>query len=223
MKKENKKTLKVLCKILEVFAMIGKVMSIIAIPFLVMCMVLAPILINNIDIKDNTISIKGSKEKISIIETGKNNANIEVRVGDVVVAKEKEAEFLNVAKNMLGDVSKNKIVACCEIALTLGIASIVFGIIILSYTIKVFRNIRTEDTPFTEENPLYIRKIAYFMIASLVVGALSSVAIELIIGHDLSVNFSAYNIFEILLVFILSYIFEYGYELQKSSKKRISE
>lgn len=223
MKKENKKTLKVLCKIIEVFSMIGKVMSIIAIPFLILCMVFVPILIKNVDIKDNKISISGFGENIVITEQGKNNANIEVKVGNSVVAKEDEKELISTVTKMFNNDSKTKIITYVEVSLVAVIINIILEIIILSYIIKLFRSFGNDETPFKEENTLYIRKVANFMIAIIIVNVIGSIMCNILTGHDIKTSFDTASIFEILIIFVLSYIFEYGCELQKSSKKKLYE
>ena len=221
MKEESKKYLKILSKILEVFAIVGKVFSIIAIPFLVICMFFAPVIINNVDVKDNKIIVNGFDEKIEIFKEGKNDATIKIKSGDKVVAEEKEEKIIDELKKMVVNTPKNKVIFIAEGYLTLAIALIVLGIIILNYTIKLFRNIRTIDTPFVEENVSYLRKIAKFMIIMLAVNIIGTVIIEAATNYEINIDMATTNIFYILLIFIASYIFEYGIELQKNSKKKL--
>ena len=94
---------------------------------------------------------------------------------------------------------------------------------ILSKAIKLFKNIRTKETPFIEENVLHLRKMAKLMVVAIVLTVISGAIINAISGYDMSNSLKEYSLFEILALFILSYIFEYGVELQKSSKKKLNE
>ena len=223
MKEESKKNLRVLSKVLEVFGIIGKAFSIIAIPFLALCMFLAPVIVNHVEVKDNKVVITGFDENIEIYEEGKNDATIKIKAGDKVVAEEKEEKIISEFKKMATNATKGKIIFIIEGYLVLAITLIILGIVSLNYSIKLFRNIRTKDTPFIEENVLFIRKIAKFMIIMLAVNILGTVIIEIVTNYEINMDIGATNILYILALFILSYIFEYGVTLQKNSKKKIYE
>ena len=44
---------------------------------------------------------------------------------------------------------------------------------------------------------------------------------ELILHRSLDINIEMYSILSILIIYTLSYIFEYGYEIQRDSKGKI--
>ena len=48
-------------------------------------------------------------------------------------------------------------------------------------------------------------------------GALS----EILLRRDLDIDFELFSILEILIIFVISYIFEYGYEIQLDSKGKM--
>ena len=223
MKEKSKKTLKVLCKILEVFTIIGKVCSIIAIPFIAILMACTPYFINNINVSDKKVEVKVFDQNIVLMEEGKNDASLKVKVDDKVVSENKEDEMVKKVNDALKNVSKEKLIVSTEIGLGFLIATIVVSIMILSKAIKLFKNIRTKETPFIEENVLHLRKMAKYIIVALIISFISNNIISAISGYDMVGNVQKYNIFEILVLFILSYIFEYGVELQKSSKKKLNE
>jgi hypothetical protein len=57
------------------------------------------------------------------------------------------------------------------------------------------------------------------MIALILTSAIPGTIMNLLIGLEEGENvFELMNILEILIIFSMSYIFEYGYELQKDSK-----
>lgn len=223
MKEKSKKSLSVLCKILEVFTIIGKVCSIIAIPFIVLLMVCTPYFVNNINVSDKKLEIKVFDQNVVLMEEGKNDASLKVKVDDKVVSENKEDEMVKKVNDALKHVSKEKLIVSTEIGLGFLIATIVVSIMILSKAIKLFKNIRTKETPFIEENVLHLRKMAKLMVVAIVLTVISGAIINAISGYDMSNSLKEYSLFEILALFILSYIFEYGVELQKSSKKKLNE
>ena len=97
--------------------------------------------------------------------------------------------------------------------------NVVIVIIILSYVEKLFNNIKNNNTPFTLDNVHFIKRISYLMIALIILTPLSGLIINLLFGiSDVESPFELMSILEILIIFSMSYIFEYGYEIQKDSK-----
>lgn len=220
MKEESKKTLKVLSKILEVVAIIGKVCSIIAIPCIALVMICTPYFINNINITDKKIDFKVGNERVVLMDSNNENTNTAISVGGNNLS---EKEIIEIINNALKDTSKTTIIVGVEIALAFAIATIVFSILVLSHAIKFFKNLGNRETPFIEENVMHLRKMAKFMIVALILPIISSSIIEIVTGYDMGNSIQMYNLFEILALFVLSYIFEYGVELQSKSKKTLYE
>jgi hypothetical protein len=95
-------------------------------------------------------------------------------------------------------------------------------IIILSYVEKLFNNIKNNNTPFTINNVMYIKKISYFMIALIIVTPIFGIIINSLLSIvEENSPIELISILEILIIFSMSYIFEYGYEMQKDSKARM--
>lgn len=103
------------------------------------------------------------------------------------------------------------------------IIDIVIMIIILNYVEKLFNNIKNNQTPFTLENVGFIKKISYLMIALIFITPISDTLFSIIssVSNGGENPFEIMNILEILIIFSMSYIFEYGYEIQKDSKGKI--
>ncbi len=98
------------------------------------------------------------------------------------------------------------------------IATLCLTLLLLKHLDKLFTNINSGDTPFTLENVDHIKKIAYLMIALIVIPSISAVMFELVVQRDLNIDFNTFSVLEILIIFVMSYIFEYGYEIQLDSK-----
>ena len=221
MKKESQKSLKVLSKILQVVTIIGKVCSIIAIPCIVLVMICTPYFINNINVDNKELSFKVFDQKIILMEEGKNDTKLNVMVDGEKVSQTEEGQIISIINNALKNTSKNKIIACAEIAMIFAIATIIVSIMAMNAAIKLFKNIGEKETPFIDDNVLYLKKMANFMIVVAILQILSNLIVQATIGYDINVGFNTTSVLEILVLFVLAFIFEYGCELQKGSKKKI--
>lgn len=86
---------------------------------------------------------------------------------------------------------------------------------------KLFLNIYNGDTPFTLDNINCIKKISYFIILYILCSYLYGIFCELITDIDLKVGLELIDILYVLIIYGISFIFEYGYELQIDSKNRM--
>ena len=93
--------------------------------------------------------------------------------------------------------------------------------ILLKHLEQLFDNMNKGDTPFTLENVNHIKKMSYLMIACIVLSRIGETVLNSIYQKELSFGLELFDIVEILFLFVLSYIFEYGYEIQKDSKGKI--
>ena len=124
---------------------------------------------------------------------------------------------------MLKNNSNIKIISYFETAMVFLIVNIVIMIIILNYVEKLFNNIKNEKTPFTLDNVKFIKKISYLMIALILITPISDAVFSIISGVSNGGDspFEIINVLEILIIFSMSYIFEYGYEIQKDSRGKM--
>lgn len=195
---EKQKQVKTLSNVISMIGKIGAIVLRVGIGFLILAMILTPYIIINVEVKDNQISFK--TDNIRIIGEDK------IEVFDVVVAElDLEESDLDII-HILETKSAKQIIFFAEIALVFLIVDLCIIIIILEYVEKLFNNIKENATPFTLDNVNYIKKISYYMIALIVIN-----------------GFEMINILEILIIFSMSYIFEYGNEIQKDSNGMMYE
>ena len=186
----------------------------VAIPFIVLVMLLVPYVVSNVEINNNEIGFK--TESIKIIDDNK------IEIFDVIVGEfDIDEENYNVIK-IFEDNSNIKIIGYIEAGLVFLLTDIVIMIIILNYVEKLFNNIKNNNTPFTLENVKFIKNISYLMIALIIITPISGVVFNSLFDVvDENSPFELMSILEILIIFSMSYIFEYGYEMQKDSKSRM--
>lgn len=217
-KSEKQKKVKVLSKIIAVIAKIGWICSIVAIVLFALVAIVLPIALNNIDIKDNRIITKDS-----IIEIVDKDDSLVLKHNNVIFATETDQQAIEIIRDVINTNKNNKalLIGYCEFGLITLIVCFVLFIFMFRRLEKLFNNINKGDTPFTLENVEHIKKMAYLMIALIIIPNVCGGIFELIIGRDVGVSFELFNIVEILILFVVAYIFEYGYEIQLDSKGKM--
>ena len=177
-------------------------------------MLIIPYIINNIEIKENNIFSK--TDKIEITDDNKLEAFNFISID--LTEELNQQEVIDILNNN----SKIEIIAYIEIGFIFLLASLIIMIIILKNVEKLFNNIKNNHTPFTMDNVNYIKKTAYLMIVLILITPISGLLFNSIFGmSNENTGFELMNILEILIIFSMSYIFEYGYEIQKDSKGKI--
>ena len=208
-KKQNQ--VKTLSNVISLIGSIGKIVLMVAIPFVIMAMILVPYVINNVEVKGNDLSLK--TDNIEIVD----NKTLEL-FGVAVIGVEEELEYKQVV-DIFTNNSKFAIIGYLEGGFIFLLVDIVIMIIVLGYVEKLFNNIKNNNTPFTLDNVNYIKRISYMMIALIMITPISGALFNLLIDNfENSGGFELMSILEILIIFSMSYIFEYGYEIQKDSK-----
>ena len=211
---KKQKEVKTLSNVISMIGKIGAIVLKVAIPFIILAMILVPYVINNVEIKNNEIGFK--TENIKIIDENK------IEIHDIIVGEfDIEDEDYDVIE-MFNNNSNVKIIGYIEAGLVFLLVDIFIMIVILSYVEKLFNNIKNNNTPFTLDNVTFIKKISYLMIALIIITPISGVIFNSLLGlSDGNSPFELMSILEILIIFSMSYIFEYGYEMQKDSQARM--
>ena len=215
LEKNKQSKVKVLSKILYIVSKIGKIFSYVAIPFIVLAMVVVPLLLDNLEFKGNQIKVKNTNKSVSLIE--KNNKLI-IDVNGSKVAEISDLKDIEKVKGVFNDNLKTSILVCSEITLVFGLALLVLTILMLRHVEKLFKNINKESTPFTMDNVNHIKKIAILAIISIIIPIILDIIINVALKGNFDIKITSTSIFEILCLFVLTYIFEYGYKLQQNSK-----
>jgi len=218
-KKEKQNQMKKLSKVIYVIARIGKIINKIGICILTILLIGMPFLLGNIKVEKNTLEIFDNK------------VNYEITEEEIIFSDNKEShnitdseEVLVLTKilNKLEGTSTVSIILFVEITLVLLISTLVLLYFTLMYLEKLFINIHNGETPFTLENVKYIKKMATLMIISIIVSNISGFIIDLCTGTMVDgFGIELFDIIEILFLYSMSLVFEYGYEIQLDSKGTI--
>ena len=139
-----------------------------------------------------------------------------VKVASITTYGELAYEYIN-------NHSFDEIIFHAEILLVGSLISIVCIDKVFENLYKLFFNIHNGDTPFTLDNINRIKKISFFIIFyivfSFIYGVMCSILMELNLGAELELTDIVYA----LIIYSISFIFEYGYELQIDSKGKMYE
>lgn len=211
---KKQKQVKSLSNIVSLIGKIGGIVLKVVIPFIIIAMILIPYIINNIEVKDSNISFK--TDNIKLIDEDK----LEI-YNIMLIDLEKDISSKEII-DIFNNNSKYEIISYLEMGLVFILINLIVMIMILNHVEKLFNNIKNNNTPFTLENVNYIKKISYLMISLIIISALPNIFFDSILGlSERNNGFELVSILEILIIFSVSYIFEYGYEIQKDSKGKM--
>jgi transcriptional regulator with XRE-family HTH domain len=214
--KEKQKKSKTLTKILSLVGKIAGIVVKVAIPLVVIASVIIPILLSNIDVVDNKII--STNKNIQIQELSNNRIDITYRgISTVTNIQDRDIEDIKIVLSE----NKTQAIVKIEVGFIILIGFLVVLSILLKHLEQLFDNMNKGDTPFTLENVNHIKKMSYLMIACIVLSRIGETVLNSIYQKELSFGLELFDIVEILFLFVLSYIFEYGYEIQKDSKGKI--
>lgn len=215
-KKEKQKQMKGLSKVISLFGKIGGIVVKVFIPFVIIGIILVPLFLKNISVENGQIVSNNNSIKINKFD---NSFNIGYK-GHIII-DDINNEDINKLENVLRTYPKGIIVICLEI----GFVSLLIFLIMLSKLLKhlelLFDNINKGDTPFTLDNVEHIKKMSYLMIICIVLSGIGETALNFTVEKEFTFGLELFDIIEILFLYSMSLIFEYGYEIQLDSKGRI--
>lgn len=217
LKKEQQSKMKGLSKAISVLSKIGRIICIVCIPVVVASMIMLGMIIHKVEVRDNQIIWNGN-DRISIVEV---DNQVTLKVNNATVADITDPSEIVKVKSILENNSINVVFGYVETGFVFLLISLVLVSIMFQSLEKLFCNINQGDTPFTLENVGYIKKIAYFMIAITIFPSIVGVIFESLLKMDLNVGFEMFSLVEILFLFSIAYIFQYGYEIQLDSKGKM--
>ncbi len=217
LKKEQQNKMKGLSKAISIIAKIGRILCLVCVPIVAVSMVILVLVTSKVEIQNDRIIYNGN-EVISIVET---DNKISLSVDNSTLMELKDESEITKLKTFLESHSKELIIGYVETGFIFLILFLILTSILLKYLEDLFKNINKGDTPFTLQNVGYIKKMAYLMILVTILPNIMGVIFELILKVDLDIGFELFSLVEILFLFSIAYIFQYGYEIQLDSKGKM--
>lgn len=214
-KEEKQKKIRLISQALYFIARIGRIICYVSFFITIIVMLVTPFFIQNITVKNNQLLWNGNNKNFNIT-TKEEQTILKYKNFPLLAINSTEvtSKYLPIIKNH----PRFLVLIYLEIGyLTLTICLILYKNI-LNRLENLFININKGDTPFTLENVTYIKEMARLMIISLLLPLIGGVIFEIIFQTDLDVDIELFDVIQILFLFGISYIFEYGYELQQDTK-----
>lgn len=211
---DDQKKVKFVSNILFMIGRISKIVLRVMVGFVAVLMIFFMVLFSSLDIKDGKII--SSKENINVVELKNGDVRVTSGKNESVIADIEKDDISKINK-ALNKHSKTNTIILFESGFLFFLVFLILLSIVMNYLDKLFSNINKGETPFTLENVNYIKKMVYFMIGCIIVSGIGSGILGYAIGDD-SISFDTFGIAEILFLYAISYIFEYGYQIQKDSK-----
>lgn len=211
---KKQKQVKSLSNLIKNISKVGSIVLMVAIPFILLGMILIPYIVSSTIVNENTISF--NTKNIELIDENT------IQIFDVISLGIDEKIKTKQIIELFNNNSKTKIIVCLEFSMIFLITNILFMIFILKNSEKLFDNIKNHTTPFTLENVNYIKRIAYFLVILILLNPISEMFLNFIFNINSSEGgLELISILEILIIFSMAYIFEYGYEIQKDSQGKL--
>lgn len=217
LKKEKQRKMKCLSKIISVLAKIGKIACLIAIPIVIATMIITPYVINHIDYRRGEITWNGSKN----ITLEHENNKISLKINGTLIADSNDETLNTKVLDVFENNSKPVMIGTIEVGFLFLVVTLYLMVVILKCLSQLFDNFNQGETPFTLENVGYIKKIAWLMIATVILSNFGEVIFNCLVIRGIDMDIEMFDLVEILFLFSLSYIFEYGYEIQLDSKGKM--
>lgn len=217
LKKEKQRKMKCLSKIISVLAKIGKIACLIAIPIVIATMIITPYVINHIDYRRGEITWNGSKN----ITLEHENNKISLKINGTLIADSNDETLNTKVLDVFENNSKPVMIGTIEVGFLFLVVTLYLMVVILKCLSQLFDNFNQGETPFTLENVGYIKKIAWLMIATVILSNIGEIIFNCLVVRGIDMDIEMFDLVEILFLFSLSYIFEYGYEIQLDSKGKM--
>lgn len=224
-KKEKQKQMKGLSKAIYIIARISKVLTRIGGVMVVLLMIALPFFVSKINVDDNTIKVFDKEVTYEKVD----DEIIFKPVGDdpdlheFTLTDKNEVNGTSEFLDVLSTNSNIKIIGFTEVSFIFVLASIILVGLILEHLENLFKNIYSGETPFNMENVDHIKRMAYMMIAIIILPNIGGSIIQIVFSNNSNIfsDFDMINVLYILFLFSMAYIFEYGYLIQQDSNGKM--
>jgi len=215
-KKEKQKQMKGISKVLSLIGKIAGIVARVAIGFVIVAMVSIPFLLKDIDVRDG--KIVSNNKTIQIVQYEK-GADIRIS-GNTIATNIKNEDTINLA-NSIKKYTKPGVITLMELGFSVLVGFLVVLVMLLKHLEELFSNVNKGETPFTLDNVKHIKMMTYFMIAAIVLSGIGEGLFDVVASKDVDFGLSLFSVVEILFLYSMSLIFEYGHEIQLDSKGKI--
>lgn len=211
---KKQKVQTVLSKIVYIVSKILQVLSCIGASIGVILIIVIPLILNYFHFEEGKV-IFGDNDFVVNYSIPAPEISFEDESGNVQEFKVRLDEIINGAIRRFEKIDSSYYIILFELLDIFFIASSVIMFLVFGKVYKLFKNIASENSPFKEENALIIRKIAMLYSINVGIIILKLIVLDAFLGSNSSSKIDINMIVLALIIWIVSYIFEYGAKLEK--------
>lgn len=206
--------IKTISKIIYILARIFRVLIPIGIVVIGILMIVTPVVVKNIKFENDSVDFFGEK-----LTYQNNGDDVGLYLGDAKIGTlaEDEKVLFDQGVQKLSETNMTKLFCYMELSLAFTIAVVIFTYFIFCNVEKLFVNIHDKSTPFIEDNLEFLRKIAKYSLISVIISFVCEILFTSIFSSSI-MNFSLSEVVLVLVLYVITYIFEYACILQNKSK-----
>lgn len=212
--KEKQEKMKGFSKAIYIIARIFKIISRVGIVFAVIATSILFVLLTNVkfDTVNNKVEVFDHTYDYVLNDDELIINNFKIATNFQYDEKDKIINFMNESSKQIGFISVLSIFL---------IVSLIFTSKLFETIEKLFLNIHNNETPFTLENVSHIKKISLYLLIITIMYSVVGTILELISSLDIDMHFSLSSYLYIAIIYVLSYIFDYGYQIQLDSNGKM--
>ncbi len=206
------KNMHILSKAIYIITKIMTILCYIGLAFIVLGLIIVPIILGHVDTKNSTFKVAGKEYSYTF-----DDDKLTIYDG----TKELVSEKMDINVDLNEIISKHPssyYIGVTETVFAMGSVSIIIVILFLKRLSKLFKNIGEDETPFSEENIIHLRKMALFLIIGVCFSVIGNFIFSIIAGFDTTLHIDFMDIIYILIILCMSYVFSYGLKLEKPKK-----
>ena len=211
------RSLKKISKVLFVLTKIYRILLFISIAIVAIGMAFVPALVSSVRINTNSISFQDFKgDEISI--TGEDillKGDYILKYKDKVIDNTINFDVIKEVADIFDKVSREEITVQIEIFLVLIILSLLVSNLAFYNLEKLFKNIRDNDLVFTIDNVGRLSMATCLLVGVFFCDIGISFLFDSFTSFDLYSNMRIFRFERLFFMFLMVYVFKYGYELNK--------
>ena len=212
--KDDQKRFKTLSRVVKIISKIVRIVLMISVPFILMLAIIIPIMFSKIEVSGNIVKFNDARFVLKDDYITLNVGEKTHLIADGIKNMDQVVSFLN-------DNKLSTLIASFEVALIGAVVAIIINIYIFKDIEKLFDNFYLQKTPLTDENTEYIhnigKKMIYLLLSELIFGIITTILAK----NTFNTHIATYSIIEILIIYVIYYIFKYASNLQKQKESTI--
>lgn len=213
---QKRKNVRILSKIMYIFAVILQYICVIASGAVLLGIIVLPVLSKNIKFKENKFIIFNQELKY---ETSEDDTQILFSYEDSSLAYTMpNGESAQKFTELFTKQNYNKFLVYLGIEMLGSLAMLVIVFLALRYAKKILKGLFENLAIFNQQNSLLLEKISKVIIIYVLLEAILTLVLSLLLDFNVYMHINFMGIAGAILLYLLSYIFDYGYSLQECSK-----